>query len=131
MATVHMEFKSGVKAHISVSWLHPYKEQKLVVIGDSGMVVFDDTKSWDQKLALYRHSIDLTGQLPDLDKSDVKYLEVPQSEPLKNECQHFIKVVNGILTPLTNGGEGLRVLMVLSASTLSQNENRAVRIGAL
>ena len=127
-ATVHMKFKSGLKAHISVSWLHPYKEQKLVVIGESAMVVFDDTQSWEQKLALYRHNIDLTGEAPNLEKSDVQYIDVAQSEPLKNECQHFIDVVNGRLMPLTDGDEGLRVLNVLSAATLSQNENNAVRI---
>jgi len=130
-ATVHMEFKSGLKAHISVSWLHPYKEQKLVVIGQSGMVVFDDTKPWNEKLAFYRYSIDLTGKAADLNKSKVQYLEVPESEPLKNECQHFINVVNGRLPPLTDGDEGLRVLNVLSASTLSQSENSAVRIESL
>ena len=127
-ATVHMKFKSGLKAHISVSWLHPYKEQKLVVIGESAMVVFDDTQPWEQKLALYRHNIDLTGEAPNLEKSDVQYIDVAQSEPLKNECQHFIDVVNGRLNPLTDGDEGLRVLNVLSAATLSQNENNAVRI---
>ena len=127
-ATVHMKFKSGLKAHISVSWLHPYKEQKLVVIGESAMVVFDDTQPWEQKLALYRHNIDLTGEAPNLGKSDVEYIDVAQSEPLRNECQHFIDVVNGRLMPLTDGDEGLRVLNVLSAATLSQNENNAVRI---
>ena len=127
-AIVHMEFKSGLKAHISVSWLHPYKEQKLVVIGESAMVVFDDTQPWGQKLALYRHNIDLTGEAPHLGKSDVEYIDVAQSEPLRNECQHFIDVVNGHLMPLTDGDEGLRVLNVLSAATLSQNGNNAVRI---
>ena len=127
-ATVHMAFKSGLKAHIFVSWLHPYKEQKLVVIGDSAMAVFDDTQPWEQKLALYHHNIDLTGEVPNLSKSDVQYIDVAQSEPLKNECQHFIDVVNGCLMPLTDGDEGLRVLNVLSAATLSQNENNTVRI---
>ena len=127
-ATLHMAFTSGLKAHIFVSWLHPYKEQKLVVIGESAMAVFDDTQPWEQKLALYRHNIDLTGEVPNLGKSDVQYKDVAQSEPLKNECQHFIDVVNGRLMPLTDGDEGLRVLNVLSAATLSQNENNGVRI---
>ena len=127
-ATIHMAFKSGLKAHISLSWLHPYKEQKLVVIGESAMVVFDDTQRWEQKLALYRHNIDLTGDAPNLGKSDVEYIDVTQSEPLKNECQHFIDVVNDHLRPLTDGDEGLRVLNVLSAATASRNQNNFVRI---
>ncbi len=127
-ATIHMEFQSGLKAHISVSWLHPFKEQKLVVIGKSAMLVFDDTKPWEQKLALYRHKIDINGEVPSLEKSNVEYIKVCQSEPLKNECQHFSDVVNKGLVPLTDGEEGLRVLNVLSAATSSQNKKSTVRI---
>lgn len=128
IATVHMEFKSGLKAHVAVSWLHPFKEQKLVVIGDRAMAVFDDTKPWAEKLALYSHVVESLGGSPSLEKAEVKYLEVSQSEPLRNECQHFMDVVSGNVIPLTNGEEGLRVLNVLSAASLSESINKAVRI---
>ena len=127
-AIVHMEFNSGLKAHISVSWLHPYKEQKLVVVGKNAMAVFDDTKPWGEKLALYRHVVRSSGSLPSLEKAEAEYVEVSLSEPLRNECQHFVDVVSGDITPLTNGKEGLRVLNVLSAASLSQSKNQAVRI---
>jgi len=130
-ATVHMEFKSALKAHISVSWLHPYKEQKLVVVGEDSMAVFDDTKPWNEKLALYRHSVKSSGGLPSLEKAEVKYLEILQSEPLRNECQHFLDVVSRNIVPLTDGVEGLRVLNVLSAASLSESKNEAVTLGAL
>jgi UDP-2-acetamido-3-amino-2,3-dideoxy-glucuronate N-acetyltransferase len=127
-ATVHMAFNSGLKAHISVSWLHPYKEQKLVLIGDSAMAVFDDTKPWAEKLAIYRHIVDSSGALPHLAKSEVEYWDVQQSEPLRNECQHFVDVVSGELAPLTNGREGLRVLNVLTAASLSHAQNELIRL---
>ena len=130
-ATVHMEFKSALKAHVSVSWLHPFKEQKLVVVGQGGMAVFDDTKPWNEKLALYRHIVQTTGGLPSLEKAEVEYLVVPQSEPLKNECQHFINVVSENVVPLTDGDEGLSVLKVLSAASLSETKNEAVRLAIL
>lgn len=130
-ATVHLEFQFGLKAHISVSWINPCKEQKLVVIGESAMVVFDDTQPWNQKLALYNHGINLSGDLPHLEKSELQYVDVAQSEPLKNECQHFLDVVNSHLTPLTDGSEGLRVLNVLSAATLSKNNKAVVEIKVL
>ena len=123
IATVHMEFKSGLKAHISVSWLHPFKEQKLVVVGESGMLVFDDTLSWDKKLAYYGHKIGLSDKLPILNKSEIEYIKIEESEPLSNECRHFIDVVNQEITPITNGEEGLRVLNVLTAATISQGKN--------
>ena len=118
-AIVHMEFESALKAHVSVSWLHPYKEQKLVVVGDDAMAVFDDTKPWNEKLGVYRHSINSNGGLPSLEKSEVEYLEVTQSEPLRNECLHFLDVVSRNIVPLTNGVEGLRVLNVLELASKS------------
>jgi len=130
-ATVHMEFKSALKAHVSVSWLHPFKEQKLVVVGQGGMAVFDDTKPWNEKFALYRHVVQATDGLPSLEKAEVEYLEVPQSEPLRNECQHFINVVSENVAPLTNGDEGLSVLKVLSAASLSESKNDVVRLSTL
>jgi len=58
-----LSFSCGVKAHIFVSWLHPYKEQKLGVIGDKGMMVFDDVNK-DNKLLRYDHKIDWIDRLP-------------------------------------------------------------------
>jgi len=64
VTTTHMEFPSGLKAHIFVSWLHPFKEQKLVVVGDKKMAVFDDTQEWEDKLLLYPHQINWQGNEP-------------------------------------------------------------------
>lgn len=130
-ATVHMEFKSGLKTHVSVSWLHPFKEQKLVVVGKKAMAVFDDTKPWSEKLALYRHIVHANDGLPSVEKAEVEYLEVAQSEPLNNECRHFINVVSENAVPLTNGEEGLSVLKVLSAASLSTSKNEAIRLTIL
>ena len=58
IASIHMKFKSGIKSDIRVSWINPSKEVKLVVTGKSGMLVFDDTKTWNEKLALHSYEID-------------------------------------------------------------------------
>ena len=122
-AIIHMESKSGLNAHISVSWIHPYKEQKLVVIGKFATAVFDDTKPWNEKLALYQQEIDISSKPPALDQSEMQFIKVTESEPLKNECQHFIDVVDGKTKPLTDGVEGLKVLNILSGATLSDYKN--------
>ena len=127
-ATIHMEFKSGLKSHISVSWLHPYKEHKLVVSGKSAMLVFDDTKPWNEKLAIYPYEVVSSKGIINLKKSDVKYLEVSEEEPLKNECQDFIDVVEKNIKPMTDGDEGLRVVKVLSAASKSKTTNEAVKL---
>ncbi len=112
-----IDFEGGVKAHIFVSWLHPYKEQKLVVVGDKGMAVFDDSKSWNEKLLLYPHQIEWNEQMPLPNKKDAISIAITESEPLKNECQHFIDCIEQNKVPLTDGEEGLAVLSVLTKAT--------------
>lgn len=117
VTTTHMKFPSGVHAHVFVSWLHPYKEQKLIVVGDKGMVVFDENQPWDKKLGLYRHHIEWKDDLPVPNKADIDYIPVPEKEPLKEECRHFMSCINDGLTPKTDGREGLRVLKVLELAS--------------
>ena len=107
-----LSFPSGVKAHIFVSWLHPFKEQKLVVVGDRQMAVFDDLESQD-KLLLYPHSIQWRDQLPIPNKAEAQPVRVEHMEPLRAECLHFIDCITNRTTPRTDGGEALRVLTVL------------------
>ncbi len=110
-----LTFPSGVKAHIFVSWLHPFKEQKLVIVGDHQMAVFDDTKPWEEKLALYPHKVEWKDKIPEAVKAECKFIEVEKYEPLKAECEHFIECIKRRSNPLTDGLEGLRVLRVLNA----------------
>lgn len=128
-AMIHMKFKDGLKAHVAVSWLHPYKEQKLVVIGEDAMAVFDDTLPWNNKLTLYRHKIDLSGQTPMPHKSEGEYFDIPYAEPLKQECQYFVDLMSGNAPPLTDVYEGMRVLKVLTAASSSQSKKSAVNLG--
>lgn len=107
-----LSFPSGVKAHIFVSWLHPFKEQKLVIVGDRKMAVFDDMEKKD-KLLLYPHSIDWKNQIPVANKADAQPVEIDSGEPLRAECRHFIDCVISRTRPRTDGEEGLRVLSVL------------------
>lgn len=107
-----LSFPSGVKAHIFVSWLHPFKEQKLVVVGDRKMAVFDDMEKKD-KLLLYPHSIDWKDNIPIANKADAQPVELDQGEPLRVECRHFLDCVATRTKPRTDGEEGLRVLSVL------------------
>ena len=121
-----LNFASGIRAHIFVSWLHPFKEQKLVVVGDKQMAVFDDTAPWNEKLQLFSHSVDWKGQVPVANKADAQLIDVPQDEPLRAECAHFIKCIETRQTPRTDGEEGLRVLNVLNACQESLDQEKKV-----
>src|SRR5213594_3197921 len=107
------EFPSGVQAHIFVSWLHPVKEQRLVVFGTEKMAVFDDTA--EHKLILYPHRVEWRNRVPTAVKAKGEIVDLDNREPLRAECQHFLDCVGSRTSPLSDGAEGLRVLRVLDA----------------
>ncbi|MGQ0811346.1 MAG: Gfo/Idh/MocA family oxidoreductase [Nitrospiraceae bacterium] len=114
-ATVSLlSFPSGVKAHVFVSWLHPFKEQKLIVVGDRAMAVFDDVERKD-KLLLYPHSIHWRNHMPVASRAEAQPVPIEAIEPLRAECEHFLECLRTRRQPRTDGEEGLRVLTVLQA----------------
>ena len=119
-----MGFASGVKAHIFVSWLHPFKEQKLVVVGDRKMAVFDDVEK-DNKLQLYPHTIDWKDNVPVANKAEAIPVSLERAEPLRQECLHFIESVRTRQKPRTDGAEGVRVLRVLQGFQLALERKAA------
>jgi UDP-2-acetamido-3-amino-2,3-dideoxy-glucuronate N-acetyltransferase len=123
VTTTHLEFASGLKAHVFVSWLHPFKDQKLVVVGDNKMAVFDDTLPWEEKLLIYPHQVKWENNLPVPDRKKPQKVPLPHTEPLRLECRHFLDCIAGKKQPVTDGREGLRVLKVLNAAQRSLNEN--------
>jgi predicted dehydrogenase len=124
MVTLQMHFPGGASAHVQTCWMHPFKEQRLVVIGEKAMAVFEDSEpDWNAKLKLYRHAIDRSGPVPNPMKADAEAIVVPQAEPLKAECAHFVECVDKGIQPRTDGAEGLRVLKVLQRAQAALGEN--------
>jgi UDP-2-acetamido-3-amino-2,3-dideoxy-glucuronate N-acetyltransferase len=115
-----MRFSGNVLAQIHVSWLNPFKEQKLTVVGTDGMAVFDDTKPWPEKLLLYRNYLSwANGIEPTPLRPEPEAVPVAEREPLVAECEHFLQACAG-RTPLrTDGAEGARVLLVLGMAQRS------------
>jgi len=118
-ASIQMSFADGIKAHIEVSWLNPFKEQRLVVIGERAMVEFDDQADWSNKLKLYRHRAEIVNGQPLLEKAEPEPIKVEHGEPLRNECEHFLKFCQNGKTPYTDGKEALGVLKVLQKGDAS------------
>jgi UDP-2-acetamido-3-amino-2,3-dideoxy-glucuronate N-acetyltransferase len=122
-----LEFRNGVKGHIFVSWIHPYKEQKLIVVGSKAMAVFDDVSK--EKLFLYPHKIEWkNGKIPVAQKAEYQVVPLNSAEPLKEELSHFIECVSKRKKPLTDGYEGLRVLRILE---MAEKSLRGVQAGKL
>jgi len=118
VTTSILSFPSGVKSHIFVSWLHPFKEQKLVVVGDKKMALFDDVNR-EHKLFLYEHKIDWIAREPIPRLEEARAVEIEEKEPLRTECEHFVECIATRAAPLTGGEEGLQVLRILEACQAS------------
>ena len=128
VVTTEFTFASGAKGHVFVSWLHPFKEQKLVVIGETAMAVFDDTLAVEQTLQLFRHGVKWDGAVPSPVKADAEMIAFPAGEPLKNECQHFLDAIAGKVQTFTDAAEGIRVLKVLEAAEQSMKTGGPVNL---
>jgi predicted dehydrogenase len=121
-------FDRGVRAHIFVSWLHPYKEQRLVIIGSERMLVFEDSRP-DRKLLLFDKKIELKNGTLEAHMPQAVPVAFDASEPLHVECSHFADCVLSRKRPTTPGQEGVLVLQVLQACQRSlQMNGQAVQV---
>ncbi len=127
-ALINLTFAENLKAHISVSWIHPEKEQKLVVVGSKGLAIFNDREPWDKKLIFCKTDINIDSKNFDYKIDEGEYLAVKEDEPLRNECKYFLGLIEGKIKPLTNGLEGISVLKVLKGATDSANHNKKIVI---
>jgi len=124
-----LSFPSGVRAHIFVSWLHPFKEQRLVVVGSEKMAVFDDNAA--HKLVLYPHRVEWKERRPVAVRGEGEPVAIDPEEPLRRECRHFLDCAASGKAPLTDGAEGLRVLRILRACQESLEQGgRPLAVGA-
>ena len=119
----NLRFSDASRAHIFVSWLHPFKEQRLVVVGDKKMATFNDISSFGEKLQLFPQNVEFEGSIPLLKKEDAEFIEDANSEPLREECNHFLECIQSRKQPLTNVQSGIDVLKVLHACQKSIGQN--------
>jgi UDP-2-acetamido-3-amino-2,3-dideoxy-glucuronate N-acetyltransferase len=119
----NMRFSDETRAHVFVSWLHPFKEQRLVVVGDKKMAIFNDVATFGQKLLLYPQTVEFEGEIPVLKKEDLERVEYSAAEPLREECRHFLDCVATREQPLTDAQSGIDVLKVLHACQSSIDQH--------
>ena len=121
----NLRFENESRAHIFVSWLHPFKEQRLVIVGDKKMAIFNDVAPFGEKLQLYPQNVEFDGPIPILKKEDTEFVEHANTEPLREECNHFLDCIQSRNQPLTNAQSGIDVLKVLHACQQSIDQNGA------
>jgi UDP-2-acetamido-3-amino-2,3-dideoxy-glucuronate N-acetyltransferase len=127
-----LKFGNGVRGHVYVSWLNPFKEQKLTVVGSKAMMVFDDTRPWEEKLIIYQNYLTWQeGRIPTPARAKGESIVLSEAEPLQAECRHFLECCETRSKPRTDGEEGVRVLRVLQAAQGSlEKGGEIVRIEA-
>jgi predicted dehydrogenase len=114
--------RRGVVAHIHVSWADPNKTRELVVVGSEKQVVFNDLNHLERIRVFSRSVAKVTPENPSygefmfqLRDGDIVSPLIEASEPLKNECSHFVDCVRTGATPITGGTEGRTVVRVMEA----------------
>ena len=114
VCTVFLNFKNSIQAKINLSWISPYKEQKLVIIGEKGIIEFNDILPWKEKLSVIEFpDANLLEKLLEAKKS---FIKLSEEEPLKKECKYFIDLISGKESPKTDASESRRVIEVLSTA---------------
>lgn len=112
-----LRFPSGLSAHLHLSWLDPHKERRFTVVGSQRMATFDDM-ALEGKLTIYDKGFDHDA------RSYGEYItrsgsivspQIPNIEPLRVECEHFIDCIRRGVTPRSDGASGVRVVRVLEA----------------
>jgi UDP-2-acetamido-3-amino-2,3-dideoxy-glucuronate N-acetyltransferase len=129
----NLKFPSGIGAHIFVNWLNPFKEQKLVIVGSNGMLVFDDTEPVETKLIHYPHVINWQNGAPIPQKAKAIAIDINDvwEEPLKAECKAFLNAIETRTKPITSGEEGLRVLKILETCQQSIEQKESPHVSPL
>jgi predicted dehydrogenase len=125
-----MRFPSGLVAHLHLSWLDPHKERRFTVVGSRRMATFDDM-DLERKLTIYDKGFDEDARTYGeyiTRSGDIFSPQIPNEEPLRVECEHFVDCVRTGATPRSDGASGLRVVRVLEAlqDSLDAGGHRAV-----
>lgn len=119
-----LDFPGGEIANIHVSWLDPHKVRTMTVVGSRRMVTFDDQEP-AEKIRIYEKGAHPPQEFASFGESigihagEVRIPQVRSTEPLREECLHFLRCVEERKPPRTDGDEGLRVLKVLAAAQTS------------
>jgi predicted dehydrogenase len=116
VTVTNLKYPGGIRGHIHVSWLHPFKEQRLVVVGTEKMAAFNGVRNC---LTLYDQHVEWQRGEPVPVKGEGLEIRFSADEPLQLECQAFLEAIRTRRPPLTDGNNGVEVLSVLEAAQRS------------
>jgi predicted dehydrogenase len=126
---VNMVFPDNILAHIHISWLDPCKVRRITVVGSKKMVVYNDTVN-QEKIKIYDKGVEIPPYTKTFGEfqcsyhyGDILSPNVRFTEPLRQECQHFLECISNHCEPVSNGRDGLEVIKILEAAQKSLISN--------
>lgn len=125
-----LRFKSGIEAQIYISWIAPEKTRLLTVVGSEGVAILDDTKTNADKLRFAAYPTQWQDGLPHPFTLPLNPISFEDSEPLFNECTHFLNSISHLSPVLSDADEGIRVLEILEAAQRSMHTRQVISIKA-
>ena len=111
------EFENKVKSHIFVSWIHPFKEQRFIVVGNKGSIVFSDTDI--DKLKIYKTKISKNGEI---NEHSFRKAKISKKEPLKNQAEYFLKCIKERKIEINNSEHALKVVSILEECSIKMRK---------
>jgi predicted dehydrogenase len=133
LAYLTMGFPGGRLGHIHASWLDPCKIRRLVVVGSTAMVVFDDMEA-QEKIRIYDRGVEPTAASTSYSESskirfgDILIPKISTEEPLRIECRHFVECIREEKPPMTDGRNGYEVVKLLEAAQRALKERRTITL---
>ncbi len=127
LAYLELIFANGTTAYVHLSWLDPRKVRQVTIIGSRKMAFYDDVAE-SEKIRIYdkrcgftssRNNGDSADWPPHYHSGDVVIPSIPNTEPLRIECDHFLRCIQDGTTPVTDGLAGLKVIRILEAANKS------------
>lgn len=131
VTTMSLSFRKNRTAIIQSSWVDPRKVREMTIVGSRRMIVYDDVaqndkiKIFDARVETPPHYDTFADFHYAYHYGDVYIPYIKQEEPLKIECQHFLDCINRKATPISSGQQGLELVRILEASSLSLKQQGA------
>jgi len=116
------KYKNNKMGHIFVSWLHPFKEHRFVIIGSDGMLHFEDSIE-SKPLIYYDKKVEFINSAPSPKSGNIERIKYGDEKPLENELRYFISKLNGGKIEIASGEDGADVIRILEEATLSLNNH--------
>ncbi len=108
---LHLEFPSGIKASLHNSWLWPRVERELIIVGEKGMLVFEEESS---RVILHHKVVDGEGLHHERGE---EILFEGSAQPLRLELEHFLECCQKRKTPISDGRNGFETVRVLEEAS--------------